>query len=372
MKAELNADSNIMNRVELAIYGVQAYNVIEGEEYNVIVKAERANNGRYYFVTREGIKLAWSQMTAEKVEFICGEMLEREAADKKAAADNLTTLKRVKKMWVNYRLLHLYLYDLADADGLTINIVTFGSINGDDAVLVTIKPDDNEPRTSENDYQTAQTYANRAAAALANQWGTDEDAAALALAEVADNPRAINEVTHGRLETIRTHARRAINCIANVLEIETAAAASLLCEVLKNWRANMMTTDEPTGDGEDNEPTGDGNSNDGATAENTTRRAADFIATTAAAAKKAARATAAALRRPLSWILTALFFCVTAGGAVVVLVIVANAVAAIVGNHIATALLVTFPVATACALAFEYLLILIFRKADRWNLIFNR
>lgn len=372
MKAELNADSNIMNRVELAIYGVQAYNVIEGEEYNVIVKAERANNGRYYFVTREGIKLAWSQMPAEKVEFICGEMLERETADKKAASDNLTTLKRVKKMWVNYRLLHLYLYDLADADGLTINIVTFGSINGDDAVLVTIKPDDNEPRTSENDYQTAQTYANRAAAALANQWGTDEDAAALALAEVADNPRAINEVTHGRLETIRTHARRAINCIANVLEIETAAAASLLCEVLKNWRANMMTTDEPTGDGEDNEPTGDGNSNDGATAENTTRRAADFIATTAAAAKKAARATAAALRRPLSWILTASFLLITFISTIFVLVTVANAVAAVVGTHIATVLFVTFPVATACALAFEYLLILIFRKADRWGLVFNR
>ena len=64
MKARLNADENVLQVVEVVTYGVQAYNVTENE-YEVIVKACLKANGRYYFITREGRRIAWAWMDAE-------------------------------------------------------------------------------------------------------------------------------------------------------------------------------------------------------------------------------------------------------------------------------------------------------------------
>ena len=80
MKARLNAEENVLQVVEVVTYGVQAYNVTENE-YEVIVKACRKANGRYYFITREGRRIAWSWMDAEQVERICGEILEQQPAE---------------------------------------------------------------------------------------------------------------------------------------------------------------------------------------------------------------------------------------------------------------------------------------------------
>ena len=46
-------NNNVMELVELYTSGVQAYNIAEGEEYNVIV-AYAKQGGRYYFIDRDG------------------------------------------------------------------------------------------------------------------------------------------------------------------------------------------------------------------------------------------------------------------------------------------------------------------------------
>ena len=46
-------NNNVMERVELYTSGVQAYDIAEGEEYNVIVAYEK-QGGRYYFIDRDG------------------------------------------------------------------------------------------------------------------------------------------------------------------------------------------------------------------------------------------------------------------------------------------------------------------------------
>ena len=69
LKEMLAAD--FYNEIDLVKNGVQvyAYN-LTGDEYNVIVKAERTK-GRYYFTTREGYRLTWSSFTAEQLGIIC-------------------------------------------------------------------------------------------------------------------------------------------------------------------------------------------------------------------------------------------------------------------------------------------------------------
>ena len=69
LKEMLAAD--YYNEIDLVKSGIQvyAYN-LTGDEYNVIVKAERTK-GRYYFTTREGYRLTWSSFTAEQLGIIC-------------------------------------------------------------------------------------------------------------------------------------------------------------------------------------------------------------------------------------------------------------------------------------------------------------
>ena len=334
LKASIKAD--FLECIELVNYGIQVYNVIDGDEYSVITKAEKTN-GRYYFITREGRRVAWSTIPTEKLETACNDFLAQMKADETAEiSEHTTTRHNVTAARIN---------QVATVIAESVGVAFGSSLPAKD-----IKSDLNN----------------------FHKWQGD-----------ADDVFYIAIRKQGSESGDRRHVRercKILGAPVYVLRITREydvksdfAPAGRFC--LSVWADHPITDDDqedatPAAADIDNEPTDNGN--DGATAENTTRRAADFIATTTAAAKKAARATAAALRRPLSWILTTLFFCVTAGGAVVVLVTVANAVAAVVGTHIATVLFVTFPVATACALAFEYLLILIFRKADRWNLIFNR
>ena len=75
-------NNNVMERVELYTRGVQAYNIAEGEEYNVIVAYEK-QGGRYYFVDRDGRRFLASRYY--RAEFVAGEMLEVIANDRAAA-----------------------------------------------------------------------------------------------------------------------------------------------------------------------------------------------------------------------------------------------------------------------------------------------
>ena len=75
-------NSNVMERVELYTRGVQAYNIVDGEEYNVIVAYEK-QGGRYYFIDRDGRRFLASRYY--RAEFVAGEMLEVIANDRAAA-----------------------------------------------------------------------------------------------------------------------------------------------------------------------------------------------------------------------------------------------------------------------------------------------
>ena len=75
-------NNNVMERVELYTRGVQAYNIAEGEEYNVIVAYEK-QGGRYYFIDRDGRRFLASRYY--RAEFVAGEMLEVIANDRAAA-----------------------------------------------------------------------------------------------------------------------------------------------------------------------------------------------------------------------------------------------------------------------------------------------
>lgn len=75
-------NNNVMERVELYTRGVQAYNIAEGEEYNVIV-AYAKHGDRYYFIDRDGRRFLASHY--DRAEFVAGEMLEVIANDSAAA-----------------------------------------------------------------------------------------------------------------------------------------------------------------------------------------------------------------------------------------------------------------------------------------------
>lgn len=75
-------NNNVMERVELYTGGVQAYNIVEGEEYNVIV-AYAKQGGRYYFIDRDGRRFLASRY--DRAEFVAGEILEVIANDNAAA-----------------------------------------------------------------------------------------------------------------------------------------------------------------------------------------------------------------------------------------------------------------------------------------------
>ena len=126
MKAELNNETNVFNEFELKLYGVQAYGVTYGEEYNVIVKAARRANGRYYFITREGYEIAWSTLPAEKVEKICADMYDQHESDEKAARESYDRLKANGTAHVRAEIMN-DVYKLADAEGVAVFVLTSGA-----------------------------------------------------------------------------------------------------------------------------------------------------------------------------------------------------------------------------------------------------
>ena len=75
-------NNNEMERVEQYTRGVQAYNIVDGDEYNVIV-AFAKQGGRYYFIDRDGRRFLASRYY--RAEFVAGEMFEVIANDRAAA-----------------------------------------------------------------------------------------------------------------------------------------------------------------------------------------------------------------------------------------------------------------------------------------------
>jgi hypothetical protein len=94
LKNIIKADS--YNEIELVKYGVQAYGVDCESEYNVIVKAEKTN-GRYFFTTREGYRVAWSTIDAEYLDHVCADFLAQLTDDEERTtpAENVTKFEHL-------------------------------------------------------------------------------------------------------------------------------------------------------------------------------------------------------------------------------------------------------------------------------------
>lgn len=109
-------NNNVLDRVELRVNGVQAYNIAEGEEYTVIVKYEK-QRGRYYFVDRDGRRFLASHY--DRSEFIAGEMLAVIAEERSAAQHAAEQVKASGSVAVCSSLCSLF---FEECDRLNINV----------------------------------------------------------------------------------------------------------------------------------------------------------------------------------------------------------------------------------------------------------
>ena len=109
-------NNNVLDRVELRVNGVQAYNIAEGEEYTVIVKYEK-QRGRYYFVDRDGRRFLASRY--DRAEFVAGEMLEVIAEERSAAQHAAEQVKASGSVAVCSSLCSLF---FEECDRLNINV----------------------------------------------------------------------------------------------------------------------------------------------------------------------------------------------------------------------------------------------------------
>ena len=84
VKAMINAE--YLQRVDLVKYGIQVFAAYldneEPREYYVIIAAERdIKTGRYYFIDRDGVRIAWSRLNAETLAYACRDFIDQVNAD---------------------------------------------------------------------------------------------------------------------------------------------------------------------------------------------------------------------------------------------------------------------------------------------------
>lgn len=109
-------NNNVLDRVELRVNGVQAYNIADGEEYTVITEYAK-QGGRYYFVARDGRRFLASHY--DRAEFVAGEMLEVIAEERSAAQHAAEQVKASGSVAVCSSLCSLF---FEECDRLNINV----------------------------------------------------------------------------------------------------------------------------------------------------------------------------------------------------------------------------------------------------------
>ncbi|MDY4853984.1 MAG: hypothetical protein SO188_14455 [Prevotella sp.] len=146
-------NNNVMERVELRTRGVQAYNIAEGEEYNVIV-AYAKQGGRYYFIDRDGRRFLASRY--DRAEFVAGEMLEVIANDRAAAVQAADQLERSGSVLVCADLLALF-FEECDRRGIKATSTAAGVDNlGRMLTRYDLVKDDEPAQPEDNDAQSAE------------------------------------------------------------------------------------------------------------------------------------------------------------------------------------------------------------------------
>lgn len=135
--------------LKLRLYGVQAYNIEEGNEYNVIVEFSLLN-GRYYFIDRDGKKFLACRY--ERAEWLAGEFSEQLDRDCEAAQEAVAQVKRTGAAWVRGCILDIF-FDVCDIEGLQVESKqTAADEQGHMLTLYTLKdtePTDEEDETDE-------------------------------------------------------------------------------------------------------------------------------------------------------------------------------------------------------------------------------
>lgn len=143
-------NNNAIERVELHLNGVQAYNIAEGEEYAVIV-AYAKQGGRYYFIDRDGRRFLASRY--DRAEFVAGEMLEVIANDRAAAQNAADQVERAGSVLVCADLIALF---FEECDRRNIKVTSTAAGVDDLARMLTrfdlVKTDeDNQAATDEGE-----------------------------------------------------------------------------------------------------------------------------------------------------------------------------------------------------------------------------
>ena len=118
-------NNNVMERVELYTSGVQAYDIAEGEEYNVIV-AFAKQGGRYYFIDRDGRRFLASRYY--RAEFVAGEMLEVIANDRDAAQNAADQVEKHGSVLMRATLLPLF-FEECDRRNISVTSTATGFDN---------------------------------------------------------------------------------------------------------------------------------------------------------------------------------------------------------------------------------------------------
>lgn len=174
-------NNNVMERVELRTRGAQAFNIAEGEEYNVIV-AYAKQGGRYYFIDRDGRRFLASHY--DRAEWLAGEMLEVIANDRAAAVQAADQLERSGSVLVCADLLALF-FEECDRRGIKATSTAAGVDNlGRMLTRYDLVKDSEPAQPEDNDAQSAD--GNQAPAEPSRL----AQAAAQAAAKVAANVEA--------------------------------------------------------------------------------------------------------------------------------------------------------------------------------------
>lgn len=118
-------NNNVMERVELYTSGVQAYDIAEGEEYNVIV-AFAKQGSRYYFIDRDGRRFLASRYY--RAEFVAGEMLEVIANDRAAAQNAADQVEKNGSVLMRATLLPLF-FEECDRRNISVTSTATGFDN---------------------------------------------------------------------------------------------------------------------------------------------------------------------------------------------------------------------------------------------------
>lgn len=119
-------NNDVLERVDLCTRGVQAFNLVDGEEYTVLV-AYAKEGGRYYFICRDGRRFLASRYY--RAEFVAGEMLDVIADERAVAMNAADQLTESGSVIVNVDILTLF-FD--ECDRRKIKVTTSSAVTVDE------------------------------------------------------------------------------------------------------------------------------------------------------------------------------------------------------------------------------------------------